>query len=110
MKNRRTASYLSFLIMLSSILSCISPIYAYAGSRLTVVEGSGEAPNVEVIRIDEDGNEIGTLDAVMQTGANDVYSIIRPDKSELLIPAIRDCIIDVSPEKGTITVRLLPGL
>ncbi|MCR4672930.1 MAG: ribosome maturation factor RimM [Lachnospiraceae bacterium] len=59
---------------------------------------------------DEAGERIGTLDAVIQTGANDVYSVIRPDGSELLIPAIRDCIIDVSPEEGTITVRLLPGL
>ena len=35
------------------------------------------------------GEEYGTLSDVSQTGANDVYHISKPGKSEKLIPAIR---------------------
>ena len=31
-------------------------------------------------------------------------------RQELLIPAIKDCILDVDTEQGTMTVHLLEGL
>ena len=43
----------------------------------------------------EDGSEFGTLKDVMETGANDVYIIDSPEYGEVLIPAIRECILDV---------------
>ena len=44
----------------------------------------------------EDGSEFGTLKDVMETGANDVYIIDSLEHGEVLIPAIRECILDVA--------------
>lgn len=60
--------------------------------------------------IDEDGTKIGVLKDVMTSAANDVYVVEKTDGEELLIPAIRDCILDTSLEEGYIRVHLLPGL
>ena len=58
----------------------------------------------------DEGEELGTLSDVMQTGANDVYVISMTDGEEVLVPAIRDCIRDVDVEQGQMCVHLLPGL
>lgn len=60
--------------------------------------------------INEEGEKVGILEDVMQTGANDVYIAKTPDGKELLLPAISDCVKEVSLEKGTMTVHVLPGL
>lgn len=60
--------------------------------------------------IAEDGQELGTLSDVIQTGANDVYVISLKDGREVLIPAIKQCILKVDLESGTMTVHLLEGL
>ena len=46
----------------------------------------------------EDGTLFGVLNDVMQTGANDVYCIQTEEHGEVLIPAIKDCILDVDVE------------
>ncbi len=60
--------------------------------------------------ITDEGRELGTLTDVLQTGANDVYVVDRPGRPELLLPAIRDCILEVDVENGVMTVYLMPGL
>ncbi len=60
--------------------------------------------------VTEEGNLLGTLKEVMPTGANDVYVVCRESGKELLLPAIKDCILDVDLEKGVMTIRLLDGL
>ena len=42
---------------------------------------------------DEDSQQIGTLTDVLQTGANDVYIIEMTDGRELLLPAIKECVL-----------------
>lgn len=59
---------------------------------------------------DDNGNFLGTLTEVIQTGANDVYVVTMKNKKEVLIPNIKDCIIEVSLEKNTMIVHLLEGL
>lgn len=59
---------------------------------------------------DEDGSEIGVLRDVMETGANDVYIIDLDDGRELLLPAIRQCVIEVDVEAGFIKIHILEGL
>ena len=59
---------------------------------------------------DEEENCLGELTDVMQTGANDVYVVEMTDGREVLIPAIRQCILDVDVEKNKMTVHLLEGL
>lgn len=45
-------------ILFSMISSEILAINTYAGTKLTVTEGQGTGPDVEVIRVDDEGNEI----------------------------------------------------
>jgi len=59
--------------------------------------------------ITDDGRNLGKLVDVYETGANDVY-VVKNDDKELMIPAIKDCIIKVDTENLIITVHLLPGL
>lgn len=58
----------------------------------------------------EDGSLFGTLKDVMETGANDVYVVTRTDGSEVLLPAIADCIREVNIEEKSMTVHLMKGL
>ena len=48
----------------------------------------------------EDGSKFGTLKDVMETGANDVYVVEDAKGEEILLPAIRECILDVDVEKN----------
>ena len=58
----------------------------------------------------EDGSEFGTLKNVMETGANDVYIVDSVEHGEVLLPAIKECILDVDIETNTMTVHLMKGL
>ncbi len=59
---------------------------------------------------DEEGNPLGVLKDVLETGANDVYLVSRPGDKDLMLPAIKDCIREVDLEAGVMRVRVLPGL
>lgn len=58
----------------------------------------------------EDRTEFGELIQVIETGANDVYVVRMEDQKEVLIPAIKDCILDVDIENQKMVVHLLDGL
>lgn len=58
----------------------------------------------------EDGSAFGELVQVMETGANDVYVIETTEGKEVLVPAIKDCILDVDIENEKIIIHLLDGL
>ena len=60
--------------------------------------------------IDAAGVEIGMLKDVIETGANDVYAISLLDGRELLLPAIKQCILSVDMEAGEMMVHILEGL
>ena len=60
--------------------------------------------------VSDEGEELGDLSDVLQTGANDVYVVSKENTPDLLIPAIRDCIRQVDIESGTMQVHLLAGL
>ena len=60
--------------------------------------------------VTDDGQELGYLTEVMETGANDVYIVETEDGRELLLPAIRECILDVDLDEEVMTVHILPGL
>ena len=57
-----------------------------------------------------DEGEFGILRDVMETGANEVYIIDSKEHGEVLIPAIRDCILDVDVENRRMKIRLMDGL
>lgn len=58
----------------------------------------------------EDGKEFGTLRDVIETGANDVYVIDSAEHGEVLVPAIKECILDVNIEEGKMKIHLMDGL
>ena len=62
--------------------------------------------------VTDDGRVLGTLEDVMETGANKVYIIssVEDPKKEILLPAIPDVILELKPEEGYIKVHMLPGL
>ena len=60
--------------------------------------------------VDDSGVTIGTLINVIETGANDVYEVKTQDGGTVLLPAIKDCILDVDMEEGIILVHMLKGL
>lgn len=57
--------------------------------------------------VDEDMNPLGELSDVIETGANDVYVIKNKQGDEILIPAIKDCILDVNMNERIMKVHLL---
>ena len=58
----------------------------------------------------EDGEDIGVLKDVMETGANDVYVIDLNDGRELLLPAIKQCVLAVDVEAGFMKIHIMEGL
>jgi len=57
--------------------------------------------------IDEARNTIGRLEDILETGANDVYVVIRPDGTEILIPAIEGSVQSVDLDRQEMTVKLM---
>lgn len=60
--------------------------------------------------VGRDGTELGTVREVLQTGANDVYIVDRGERRDLLVPALRDVVVEIDLGAGTMTVDLPDGL
>ena len=97
----------------------INEIEKYKGMDLLVSREDaiplGENENFIVDLIDmtvetDEGKILGTLIDVLQTGANDVYVVKTKEQKEILLPAIRDCILDVNVEEKRMRVHVLEGL
>ena len=58
----------------------------------------------------DEGEALGVIDDVLQTGANDVYVIKKTGCQDLLVPAIKACIKEVDIENQKMIVHLLAGL
>lgn len=57
----------------------------------------------------DEGEVLGHVVEILETGANDVY-VVRGPQGEILLPAIKDVILDVDLAEGVMTVHLLEGL
>jgi 16S rRNA processing protein RimM len=57
-----------------------------------------------------DGQVLGTLTDLLETGANDVYVVTAPDGREILIPVIPEVVRHVDVNKKVVTIDLLDGL
>jgi 16S rRNA processing protein RimM len=55
----------------------------------------------------EDDSLLGEVTEVLETGEVDVYVIRQADGTEHLLPALSDVVLDINPEAGRMTVRLL---
>ena len=63
------------------------------------------------VYVDTDSDKkFGTISDVMETGANDVYEITLENGKTALVPAIKECILNVDIEGGRVDIHLLEGL
>lgn len=60
--------------------------------------------------ITDEERQLGVLKDVLQTGANDVYIVETDEGREVLLPAIKECILDVDIENGKVRVHIMDGL
>lgn len=97
----------------------INDVEKYKGSELYVARENAQklgkdeyfiADLIGISVFEENGELLGILKDVIETGANDVYVVEREKKKELLIPAIRQCIRKVDIEAGRMEVHLIEGL
>jgi len=57
----------------------------------------------------EEGEVLGRVREILETGANDVY-VVDTERGELLVPAIKDVVKRIDPEQGEMVVELLEGM
>ncbi len=60
--------------------------------------------------VSDEGETIGEVKDVLETGANAVFVIETTDGKEVLFPVIDDCILSVDIDKKNVTAHILPGL
>ena len=58
--------------------------------------------------VDEDGTELGKLTEVLDTPASNVY-VVKGNR-DILIPAVKEFILNTDVEAGVVTVRLIEGM
>lgn len=108
-----------FAILKFKGIDNINDIEKYKGKELYVTRENAQrlgrneyfvADLLGVTVTADTGKTLGILKDVIETGANDVYVVEMEDKKELLIPAIKQCILNVDVEAGEMQVHLLDGL
>jgi len=66
-----------------------------------------EVIGMEVVT--DTGENLGTVESIIPTGANDVLQVKR-GRREYLLPNIPDVVLEIDRDAGRILVHLLPGL
>lgn len=59
---------------------------------------------------EENGNNLGKIKDVLKTGSNDVYLVKDGNNREILIPALKSVVTEVSIENKKIVVKLPEGV
>ena len=85
-------------------------LYISREKALPLAEGEHYVPDLLGLAVYEGEEQIGVLEDVLRTGANDVYEVRTPEGKRLLLPAIPSCILSVDTEAGRMTVHVLDGL
>lgn len=108
-----------FVILKFKGIDNINDIEKYKGKSLYVTRANAVRLRKDeyfiadlqgLLVVDENGAEIGILRDVMETGANDVYIVDMKDGRELLLPAIKECILQVDVEAQVMQVHIMDGL
>lgn len=108
-----------FVILKFEEIDDINDVEKYKGSSLYVTRDQAVklkkdeyfiADLIGLRVIAEEEKLEGILKDVMETGANDVYVIELSNGRELLLPAIKECVLSVDIEKGEMQIHLLEGL
>ena len=115
---QRVKYFKQFVILKFRDVDDINEIEPYKGKSLYVTRDmavpleENEYYIADLIGMDvflEDGSLFGRIKDVLETGANDVY-IVQTQEKEVLIPAIKDCILQVDVESNKMVIHLMKGL
>ena len=115
---QRVKYFKQFVILKFRDVDDINEIEPYKGKSLYVTRDmavpleENEYYIADLIGMDvflEDGSLFGRIKDVLETGANDVY-IVQTQEKEVLIPAIKDCILQVDVELNKMVIHLMKGL
>lgn len=87
----------------------VNPVNLYGGTKL-VSDKLFVADLIGMQVITEDGEYFGRLKNVLETGANDVYVVETAENKEVLLPAIKECVLQIDMEKEVIAVHIMDGL
>lgn len=60
--------------------------------------------------VTDEGEEFGVLKDVLATGANDVYVVGRENDTDVLLPAIKECVKNVDMDRHVMMVHIMDGL
>ena len=58
----------------------------------------------------EDGDYLGVVKEILTTPSNDVYVVGDGSRQEVLVPALKDVVLEVEPDENRMVVRLPEGL
>ncbi len=86
-------------------------VYVLAEDRPSLPEGEYYHHQIIGLNVlDETGVKLGVITEIIETGANDVYVVRNDDEREILLPALKQVLLDVNLETKIMRVHLLPGL
>lgn len=60
--------------------------------------------------VDDEGTHRGKITDIIQTGANDVYEVTQDEGGSFLIPAIRECVLNIDTASNLMTIHIMEGL
>lgn len=87
------------------------PIYVTRENAVKLEKDEYFVADLYDIEVYEDnGDKLGVIVDVIETGSNDVYTVKCSDGSEILLPAIKQCILDVDIDNNKMVVHVLDGL
>ncbi|MDO4189098.1 MAG: ribosome maturation factor RimM [Lachnospiraceae bacterium] len=87
------------------------PIYVTRENAVKLSKDEYFVADLYDIEVFEDnGDKLGVIVDVIETGSNDVYTVKCVDGKEILLPAIKQCILDVDIENRKMTVHVMDGL
>lgn len=120
-KVSKVAYHKNFVLLTLEEYSDINDSEKLKGGRILITEDKAlplskdEYYTRDLYDIDvytDEGEHLGRIADIYTTGANDVYSVVgeATGGKELLIPAIKQCILNVDISGRKMTVKLLEGL
>lgn len=56
------------------------------------------------------GEPVGRIDSIWDIGPHDVYTVVRNDGSEALIPAVKEIVTDIDRDHNRITIDPPEGM
>ncbi len=86
-------------------------LYVRAADRPELEEGEFYLHQLLGLRVvSDEGEDLGRVEKILETGANNVFIVRSSDGGEVLLPDIDSVVLSIDLAAGEIRVHLLPGL